>query len=608
MTMRKVGLLGVGKWGTERWLPALASLVQTGRITLSLADVETQPPDRLLKYLKLPGISYVPWRGRSLLQDLDAVVIAVPAKKHYEVIRELLFRTRKLKKVVCEKPAGDSLAEFCRIAAACKSADVDLTVVDHYLLRPSVQRRLGQVSAPGHSAVPTCVDAYMLEAKREGPPEQDANLDMLVHPLNVIHALLPGTRLVVDRAIFGRALDRPHANVTYCLVQGVLEARGTRIPCRIEVGKQVRDDKRIVLEGQPEIGLSAATNWSYVPLLEALLLDGGAPKALEQLGGLSANHMLQTWTELEEVRSQLHVIERYSVGNPPAGSLSVPAHYARPPEDPVLLRLAKAKRLARLAGERLVRSPVPRSSVRDRGTDDLTTPADLESEDLLRRGLPEDGELFIGEETEQLDERHVQIEAHKSYWIVDPVDGTQNLVAGRPEVAVSIAYWQGTRPVFGVVHMPARDATVALWKDGVLEVNDLLWSLEYRPPSRLSDAVVALPGDLRRLGGTPVRDVFGRVLNRVAGVRVTGALAYDLACLALGEIDARISSSVKLVDVAAGIRLVRGMGGLVTDWEGRDWVPGAATLLASRSPEIHSELLGICRRAAPEEKPHPAGE
>jgi 3'(2'), 5'-bisphosphate nucleotidase len=40
------------------------------------------------------------------------------------------------------------------------------------------------------------------------------------------------------------------------------------------------------------------------------------------------------------------------------------------------------------------------------------------------------------------------------YWLIDPLDGTQEFVAGRPDFAVNIALIKNNQPVLGVIHAP----------------------------------------------------------------------------------------------------------------------------------------------------------
>lgn len=49
--------------------------------------------------------------------------------------------------------------------------------------------------------------------------------------------------------------------------------------------------------------------------------------------------------------------------------------------------------------------------------------------------------------------------AWREWWLVDPLDGTKELLAGRPEYTVNIALIRGGVPVLGIVHVPASGVT-----------------------------------------------------------------------------------------------------------------------------------------------------
>ncbi len=47
----------------------------------------------------------------------------------------------------------------------------------------------------------------------------------------------------------------------------------------------------------------------------------------------------------------------------------------------------------------------------------------------------------------------------REFWLVDPLDGTREYLAGRPDYTVNIALVRDGRPVLGVVHAPGHDVT-----------------------------------------------------------------------------------------------------------------------------------------------------
>lgn len=628
-----VALFGLGTWGRLYWAGPLLEMAKQGFVQLTLVDKSSESPwwfrdavaaeveihvpdlekcceaDDLTNptlpdhtiLLSHEQLRYASSSSIDGLRDLEAAIVVTGAWDHLAVIRSIFAMCPHLTYLICEKPCGDSMLEFIEIYSLCRDAGVQLVVTDHYLLRPNVQTWLSDPEYLVSVGQASVIEAFMLEAKSDGPPDQDANLDMLVHPLNLLHALCPSGRLEPDRVCKGRGLMNPHAAVTYCFVEGCWVCSEGRIPCRIEVGKQLEDKKELVFgtsETPRELQLGSGSPWArgvwaYRKLLDAVLLNA-ASSELRMLGGISGFEMLKVWAEMTRIRNAGPRIQRYGQGVRPHCMSPVPKTKNRTLQG--LLDLAATA--AEAAGRRLTNVSTPAELIEDKDVDDFVTPLDRECEELLRaklcdkRSLGRDM-LFIGEEAEATNEHHVLIESDRDYWIVDPLDGTANAIDGRPEIAVSIALYRGAEPRLGVIHLPERLLTVCSGKNRPLSVNGFPPALTQRRATCLKDATVAVPGDLRKLRDTPIEALMQEVLQQFASIRITGALAYDLAALALGEIDARISTCCKLVDIAAGIQLVESIGGAVSDWQGRPWKPGAR-LLAAGTHELHAELVALC--------------
>ena len=82
------------------------------------------------------------------------------------------------------------------------------------------------------------------------------------------------------------------------------------------------------------------------------------------------------------------------------------------------------------------------------------TSADYAANDILIRGLQQlTADIpIISEES-----AHLQLSARHNwpcYWLIDPLDGTQEFVAGSGDFAVSIALISSSWPVFGLVYWP----------------------------------------------------------------------------------------------------------------------------------------------------------
>jgi len=83
----------------------------------------------------------------------------------------------------------------------------------------------------------------------------------------------------------------------------------------------------------------------------------------------------------------------------------------------------------------------------------------------LRRRFPTDG--IVGEENETGDAITFDV-ANPSgrVWVIDPIDGTNNFVAGLGLFAVCIGLLEAGMPVLGVVRDVTRGLTYRAWKGG----------------------------------------------------------------------------------------------------------------------------------------------
>lgn len=244
-----------------------------------------------------------------------------------------------------------------------------------------------------------------------------------------------------------------------------------------------------------------------------------------------------------------------------------------------------------LRGAWTTRPPAP-AGVRWKTPHDYVTDLDLQVERRIAETVLADfpADRVAGEEL------YFAQGVQGGVWHVDPIDGTRNLVARRCEVAVSIARYVDNQPDAAVLALPYRDLVLsaAVDRPGVLLGEQPLPPLGEGEPSL---ALLGLPGALQPGHGAPLfRRLLADLAETVEGVRVTGALGYDLALIALGELDARISLAAKPMDVAAGAFLVAHLGGVVTDLDGAPYQLGSQGIIAARSPEIHAVVSAALAR------------
>jgi myo-inositol-1(or 4)-monophosphatase len=180
-----------------------------------------------------------------------------------------------------------------------------------------------------------------------------------------------------------------------------------------------------------------------------------------------------------------------------------------------------------------------------------------------------------------------------AYWIVDPIDGTGNLVAGLPFVGISVALVDAAGPRVAAV-ASLFDATTfsairggGSWR-GTTGVGD---PAPMRLPDQPSDLVVLSTGVLDALAARP-QDAAQRwpAIRAVGKIRNLGAQSLHLCGVAAGQFAAAASIEARVWDEAAGGLILREAGG---HWrsaaDGADWAVPAEmmSIAAQRSLACH---------------------
>lgn len=157
----------------------------------------------------------------------------------------------------------------------------------------------------------------------------------------------------------------------------------------------------------------------------------------------------------------------------------------------------------------------------------------------------------------------------KATLVLDPIDGTHNALRGVPAYAVSMAIGRSR----------LSDVQEGLVRD--LASGATFYAAKGQGAKRNGRPIRVHPYDAKDqlfsvyLGSNAHPDA-GRVASRARRVRNLGAASLDLCLVASGAADAYyvhtsvVDTKLRVVDIAAGVLIVREAGGLVLDLAGSD--------------------------------------
>lgn len=183
--------------------------------------------------------------------------------------------------------------------------------------------------------------------------------------------------------------------------------------------------------------------------------------------------------------------------------------------------------------------------------DDPVTEADRDVNVALQKSLLRDGEGWFSEETvddfNRLEKERV--------WIVDPLDGTREFVAGIPEWCVSVALAENGKVIAGGICNPATQEFFLGSIRAGLTYNGRHCRASQRKTLQ-GASILASRSEIKR-------GEWEKFRSQPFEVRPSGSVAYKLALVAAGLADATWTLCPKHEwDVAGGVALLLAGGGV----------------------------------------------
>ena len=222
----------------------------------------------------------------------------------------------------------------------------------------------------------------------------------------------------------------------------------------------------------------------------------------------------------------------------------------------------------------------PELAVETKSDNSPVTAADRGAEKLLReliaKKFPSHG--IIGEEfgNERADAEWT--------WVLDPIDGTKAFMTAVPLFGTLIALMHNGRPVLGAIHQPIL-RQLMIGDGATTTLNNR--PVRVRRATRIEDATL-LTSDPLNPAKYQNGAAYAALEKRVRLTRTWGD-CYGYLLLSGGWADIMVDPIMNPWDIQALIPIVRGAGGVITDWRGND--PVKASSIVAASPALHADVI-----------------
>jgi len=253
---------------------------------------------------------------------------------------------------------------------------------------------------------------------------------------------------------------------------------------------------------------------------------------------------------------------------------------------------------ARLAGQRAMEDiDFIKASIKNNKTE-MVTETDVRCQQIIieriKETYPDHG--FIAEEGGE-SKFFIQPPrgAEPVWWVIDPLDGTNNFAHQMLFFTISIAVMYEGEPIVGVIFEPATESMFTAAKGHEAQLNGRRINAGKEKMDKFSSVCIDNHFD----NGVPGWAC--EIMQRTR-FRNLGSTALQLAYVAKGSLIAAIHNCPKLWDIAAGALIAETAGALVTDWNGEKIFPadldnynGRLFKVIAANKNVHAELLNLLK-------------
>ena len=171
------------------------------------------------------------------------------------------------------------------------------------------------------------------------------------------------------------------------------------------------------------------------------------------------------------------------------------------------------------------------------------------------------------------------------------IAGTGNFTMMLPFFNTSIALMEEDMPVLGVVYSPIQRELFHAIKGKGAFLNGRQINVSKQDNLLKTRTAFCHGGKIPELIKRST-DRYVRLKLGQCKVRQLGSAALELAYVAAGRLDAFWMTNINLWDVAAGVLLVQEAGGIVTDFEKKQFTEASSDIIASNH-SIYNSLLPL---------------
>jgi len=179
-------------------------------------------------------------------------------------------------------------------------------------------------------------------------------------------------------------------------------------------------------------------------------------------------------------------------------------------------------------------------------------------------------------------------------WILDPIDGTTNLIYGYNLSSVSLGLYMNGEIIFGVVYNPFTDELFTAEKGKGAFQNGKPLQVSER---KSHEALIEFGAECTHKENAEKNFRLAcEIFRHCVDIRRICSSALDFCYIAAGRIDGYFEKVLKPWDIAAGSLILQEAGGKLSDFEGKPLQFASPTSVIAGNPATFDYLLQTIKK------------
>lgn len=191
--------------------------------------------------------------------------------------------------------------------------------------------------------------------------------------------------------------------------------------------------------------------------------------------------------------------------------------------------------------------------------------------------------------SEEIQDKHTLLE----YWVLDPIDGTTNLIHKYDSVCISLAHVVNDVIVFGCVYnVFTKELFFAEKGHGSYLLKDHKKTEIHVSNNSIDTSIIGFGCPYNKKRIPYLFSILEKLITKCDDLKRRGPASLDICYVACGRLDAYLELDLELWDFAAGKLILEESGGIISKFNGEDVLEKSDIIFSNGSN--YNDIIDIC--------------